>query len=189
MAKGDPVATYKVADMYKNGYYVGKNIDKYEEIIEKLYPKVKLMLDVFAPVPEVCMRLARIRQNQGEIDEAINLYLHARNYLAQRISYNAFFGNLNMMKWLIDDLYELIEFDKDCMDFFDLYYLLKVPNNITFICDGKVQELESVMEGNECVIRFNDKWYRSRDDFFKEATVNGKRLTTIYSKLYGFEVK
>ena len=44
---------------------------------------------------------------------------------AQRIRHNAFFGNLNIMKWLIDDLYELIEFDEEYFDFFDLYYLLR----------------------------------------------------------------
>ena len=28
MEKGDPVSTYKVADMYKNGYYVEKDQKK-----------------------------------------------------------------------------------------------------------------------------------------------------------------
>jgi hypothetical protein len=37
----------------------------------------------------------------------------ARDFLAQRIRYNPFFGDLNMMKWLIDDLYEIIEFDPE----------------------------------------------------------------------------
>ena len=37
MEKGDPVASYKVADMYKNGYHVEKDLKKYEEIIEELY--------------------------------------------------------------------------------------------------------------------------------------------------------
>lgn len=43
MDKGNPVAAYKVADMYKNGYYVEKNQKKYEEIIEALYPKTEDM--------------------------------------------------------------------------------------------------------------------------------------------------
>ena len=31
---GDMVAAYKVADMYKNGYYVEKDYEKYKLIIE-----------------------------------------------------------------------------------------------------------------------------------------------------------
>lgn len=37
MDKGNLVAAYKVADMYKNGYYVKQNQVMYEKIIEDLY--------------------------------------------------------------------------------------------------------------------------------------------------------
>ena len=188
MDKGDFVATYKVADMYKNGYYVEKNQEKYEQMIEELYPQVKDLKNVFDPVPEVFTRLAKIRTSQGREEDAVELYLYAKDFLAQRIKYNAFFGNLNIMKWLIDDLYELIEFDEEVFDFFDLYYLLKSPHKITFIYDGKEQKLESVMEGEECSVCFNGKWFHSRDDFFKEACIGNTKLTAVYQDLYGFEV-
>lgn len=189
MNKGNLVATYKVADMYRNGYYVDRDMDKYEAMIEDLYDKVQHCNNVFDPVPEVYTRLARIRKDQGRIEDAVNLYLRAKDWLAQRISYNAFFGNLNIMKWLIDDLYELIEFDRDFFDFFDLYYLLKSPNTIRFYYEEEMMNLRSEMEGSECVVCFNDKWYRSRDDFFKDATTaDGTKLTAVYADLYGFEV-
>ena len=38
---GDLQAAYKVADMYKNGYFVEKDYARYCSIIEELYPKVK----------------------------------------------------------------------------------------------------------------------------------------------------
>ena len=189
MEKGNPVATYKVADMYKNGYYVEKDQAKYEEIIENLYPKVKDMNNVFDPVPEVFTRLARIRTQQGKKDEAVNLYLDAKYFLAERITYNAFFGNMNIMKWLIDDLYELVEFDKETFDFYDLYYLLKTPHKITFLLDDEEMHLESVMEGDECTVCFNGKWFHSRDDFFKDAEVDGTRVIELYDDFYGFEVE
>lgn len=189
MEKGNPVATYKVADMYKNGYYVEKDQAKYEEIIENLYPKVKDMNNVFDPVPEVFTRLARIRTQQGRKDEAVNLYLDAKYFLAERITYNAFFGNMNIMKWLIDDLYELVEFDKEAFDFYDLYYLLKTPHKITFLLDDEEMHLESVMEGDECTVCFNGKWFHSRDDFFKDAEVDGTRVIELYDDFYGFEVE
>ena len=189
MDKGDPVSTYKVADMYRNGYYVEKDQKKYEQIIEDLYPKVKDMNNVYDPVPEVFTRLARIRTSQGREEEAVNLYLYAKDFLAQRIRHNAFFGNLNIMKWLIDDLYELIEFDEEYFDFFDLYYLLRTPHKVSFIYEDNEQSLESVMEGNECTVCFNGKWFHSRDDFFKDGCIGNTKLTAIYDKLYGVEVK
>ena len=113
MNKGNLVATYKVADMYRNGYYVDKDMDKYKSMLEDLYEKVQDCRNVFDPVPEVYTRLARIRTEEGKEEDAVNLYLKAKDWLAQRIHFNAFFGNLNIMKWLIDDLYNLIEFDSE----------------------------------------------------------------------------
>lgn len=189
MEKGNPVATYKVADMYRNGYYVEKDQAKYEQIIEDLHQGVEDMRNVFDPVPEILTRLARIRTSQGKKEEAVNLYLYAKDFLAQRIRHNAFFGNLNIMKWLIDDLYELIEFDEDFFDFYDLYYLLKNPHKITFLYNDGLQHLESVMEGDECTVCFNGKWFHSRDDFFKDGCIDEIKLTSIYGDLYGFEVE
>ena len=94
------------------------------------------------------------------------------------------------MKWLIDDLYDLMEFDEGYFDFYDLYYLLKTPHKIVFYY-GDLDEqmtLESVMEGEECSVCFNGKWFRSRDDFFAQASVDGIKLTAVYEDLYGFEV-
>ncbi len=190
MDKGNLVATYKVADMYKNGYYVDKNMDKYKAIIESLYSIVLDCSNVFDPVPEVFTRLAHIRMEEDRNEEAVELFFRAKDWLAQRIQYNAFFGNLNIMKWLIDDLYKLIEFDEEYFDFFDLYYLLKSPHKISFEYEEKIQSLESVMEGDECTICFNGKWFRSRDDFFKDALIAGTniKLTSVYRDLYAFEV-
>ena len=186
--KGDLVASYKVADMYRNGYYVEKDQAKYEEIIEELYPKVKNARRLGDPLPEIFTRLARIRKEQGKKRDAINLYLQAKDFLAQRISVNAFFGNLNIMKWLIDDLYELLPFDEESFDFFDLYYLLKTPHKVSFLYDGERVEVTSEMEGAECVVEFEGKWFHSRDDFFKDAALDDMKLTAIYDDLYGFKV-
>ena len=188
MNKGHLVATYKVADMYKNGYYVEKDMETYKKIIEGLYLKVIKCRNVFDPVPEVFTRLAHIRMDEGDLKEAANLFLRAKDWLAQRIHYNAFFGNLNIMKWLIDDLYEIIEFDEDYFDLYDLYYLLKTPHTISFEYDGKEQKLFSELEGDECNVCFNGKWFRSRDDFFKNAEVDDTniKLTSVADQLYGF---
>ena len=189
MERGNPVSTYKVADMYRNGYYVEKDYGKYKEIIEELYPIVKNARYLEAPLPEVFTRLARIRKEEGKTDVAADLYLRAKDFLAQRIRISPFFGNLNIMKWLIDDLYEIIDFDPESFDFYDLYYVLKRPAKVTFYHEKEKMELEAVEEEGACAVCFNGKWYRDRDEFFRKAAIGDKLLTELYDDFYGFEVQ
>ena len=188
MEKGSPIATYKIADMYKNGYYVEKDEARYEQIIEDLYIKSKDMHPVFSCVTDIYTRLARIRRGQGRTEEAISLFMDAKCFLAEKLTYNKFFGDLNVMKLLIDDLYDLTDFDESSFDFYDLYYLLKNPHKITFRYKSKTHSLESVMEGGKTVICFDGKWFTGRDDFFMKACLGDKPLTYIYDQLYDFEV-
>lgn len=180
--RGNIVAAYKVADMYKNGYFVEKDYDKYCEIIEELYPETENMTNVHAPVPEILTRLARIRMEQGKNEEAINLLLEAKDYLAQRLIYSNFFGNLNIMKWLVDDLYALVPFGMyRPLDLYDIHYLSKIPGKYTIriIDDTLPLEVEKEKDG-ECSIKFGSKHYRNRDEFFKKAEYNGTALTELY---------
>lgn len=187
-ASGNIVAEYKLADMYKNGYYVEKDYDTYCKIIEGLYLKVKNCKYLHEPLPEIYTRLAKIRVEQEDVTEAIRLYYFAKDFLAQRISYNPFFGDLNIMMWLIDDLYELIEFDSDDFDLYDLYYLLKLPVKVEFYFEGRKQFLEVVDENGEMVIKFNGICYKTREDFFSKATIDDLPLTHIYDALEDFTV-
>ncbi len=190
MSRGNLVASYKLADMYKNGYYVEKDYEKYKAIIGKLYSEIKDTDNIYDPLPEIFTRLARIRVEQGKIAEAIELYEDAKFFLADRIADNSFFGNLNMMKWLIDDLYTLTDVDKNHINLFDLYYLLKKPIKIVFFHDlfEEVYEVEAVEEDGKVIIHFCDKWYRDSDDFFSNANINGDKLTALYSVLSVFTV-
>lgn len=183
---GDPIAAYKLADMYKNGYFVEKDYEKYKEIIERLYIiyRAETSITNFAPVPEIYTRLARIRKEEGRLDEAVDLYLDAKNFLAQRIRFDPFFGNLNIMKWLVQDLYTIIEFDEDYTDIFDLYYLLSIPAAVEFKYNDETYKVEALQEDGEIVIHFEDKWYRTIDDFFAKAEIDNELLTTIYTELY-----
>ena len=189
MEKGNPKAAYKVADMYKNGYYVERDYRKYVDIIEDLYDnKVTTFRSLEDPFPEISIRLAGIRREQGDIESAVELLVIAKDYLARRISVNPFFGNLNIMKRLIDDLYEMIEFDYEEFDFFDLYYLLKSPHTIKFDYGDAQYLIESEEEDGMCTIHFDGKWYRDRDEFFQKAVLGENKATEVYDEIYGWEV-
>ena len=175
----------KVADMYKNGYYVEKDYEKYCELIEDLYNQVN---DSFGwnVKNDIYIRLARIRKSQGRTEEAISLLLDARNYLRAKLQYDPFFGDLNVMKWTTEELYELIDIDLSDLGLYDLYYLMKEPCKVAFTYDGKTYEVEAVEEKDGISIRFGDKWYRSIDDFFLKATINGERVPVLQPLFYDF---
>ena len=177
----------KVADMYKNGYGVEKDFEKYKEILEEAYDIVKDEEFPGAPKSEVFTRLARIRKDEGNTEEAIRLYLEAKRFQAERISQNPFFGDLNIMKWLIEDLYTMTDPDMTDLDLYDLYHLLKGPCKISFMYEGKEYTIESIEENGKTNISFGDKWYEDVDDFFKKAVIDGRRIPVLYYDLYAFK--
>ena len=185
---GDLIAAYKVADMYKNGYYVEKDQAKYKEIIEGLYPKVANARRLDAPLPEVFTRLARIRSEEGQELAALTLYDLARDFLSQRIRMHPFFGDLNIMKWMIRDIYKLRPFNEKAFGLYDLYYLLQSPARVRFTFEGEPHEAEASMEGDQLAIRFDERWFRTVDDFFQKAELGGEMLTTLYEELFDFEI-
>lgn len=187
--RGNITAKYKIADMYKNGYYVDKDHDRYCEIIESLYPEVKEARFLNEPLPEIFMRLSRIRREQGRTDEAVRLLFEARPFLTRRIMHDPFFGDLTNMEWLIKDLYELIDCDMNDLRFYDLYYVLRTPRAVTFRYRGKVYTAESAELDGGIAVRFGGKWYRSIKSFFAGAEADGVRLTAVPYKLYDFRVR
>ncbi len=187
MENGQLRSMIKVADMYKNGYGVEKNYSKYCEMIEQAYKKVRYARFLNEPLPEVFTRLARIRTEQGRTEEAIDLYLRARDFLAEKISHNPFFGDLNSMKWLTEDLYKLTDVDYADLDLYDLYYLLTKPCMIAFTYDGQEYIVESVEEGGTVAVKFGDKWFRDVSEFFQKAVIDGERIPVLYYQLSGFK--
>lgn len=188
MERGSLIAAYKVADMYKNGYCVGKNYGKYKEMIEDLYRKIRGAKYLNAPVPEIYTRLAGIRTEEGKPEEALELYYTAREFLSGRIRSHPFFGDLNIMKWMIGDIYRLTEPDPGCIGLYDLYEVLNKPAAVTFFFEDRSFEVESVQDKEGLSIRFGDKWYRTIDDFFRKAQIDGELLTTLYAEVYDFKV-
>ena len=139
------------------------------------------------PKPEVFTRLAHIRTEEGRTDDAIDLYLEAKDFLAQRIVYTMFFGDFSIMKWLINDLYELMEIDLADLDLYDLYYLLKKPYDVAFYYMGVKHEVRSEKEEAGMAVCFDGKWFRQIDDFIKYGEIDGTPIAQIYGDLYDFD--
>ncbi len=187
--QGEDEAKRKIADMYKNGYYVPKDYERSCEIIESLYEAHKNDLYAFEQLPDLCTRLAEIRRKQGRIQEAVHLYLQAKKILPQRMKYTEFFGDVNVMDWLICHLYEISDPDYADLDLFDLLYVLKKPGRAVFHWNGNPYEMISVMEEGEYAVQFLGHWYRSMNDLFRKARLNGKPLYVCSDEIYDVEVR
>ena len=186
--QGNLVAAYKLADMYKNGYYVQKDYPKYVQIIKDLYPKIQGATNTFDPVPEIYSRLAKIYVEEGNEDQAIQLLLIAKEFQSQRLIYSQFFGDLTIMKYIVNDLYSLIQFDPDYMDLFDLYYALQKPCKVAIEILGEDHIIEAKYEDGLFFICVDDKNYEDVDQFFLKAKINGEPLSTQYVNVNYIEI-
>lgn len=186
--QGNLVAAYKLADMYKNGYYVQKDYPKYVQIIKDLYPKIQGATNTFDPVPEIYSRLAKIYVEEGNEDQAIQLLLIAKEFQSQRLIYSQFFGDLTIMKYIVNDLYSLIQFDPDYMDLFDLYYALQKPCKVAIEILGEDHILEAKYEDGLFYICMDNKNYEDVDQFFLKAKINGEPISTQYVNVNYIEI-
>ena len=166
--KGNLVASYKLADMYKNGYYVSKDYAKYVEIMKSLYPLIQGATNTFDPVPEIYSRLAKIYVEEGNEDQAIQLLLIA--------------------KYIVNDLYSLIQFDPNYMDLFDLYYALQKPCKVAIEILGDDHIIEAKYEDGLFYICMDDKNYEDVDQFFLHAKVNEEPISTQYVNVNYIEI-
>ena len=186
--QGNLVAAYKLADMYKNGYYVQKDYPKYVQIIKDLYPKIQGATNTFDPVPEIYSRLAKIYVEEGNEDQAIQLLLIAKEFQSQRLIYSQFFGDLTIMKYIVNDLYSLIQFDPDYMDLFDLYYALQKPCKVAIEILGEDHIIEAKYEDGLFFICMDDKNYEDVDQFFLKTKINGEPISTQYVNVNYIEI-
>ena len=186
--KGDLNAAYKVADMYRRGYYVENDPGRFRKIIEELYGKLKKERNPYSKAPEVFVRLAEIREADGKNGEALSLYEAARPMIARRIADSGFFGDRTIMKEIMEGIYRLQPEGPDEIDLYDLYHLLDQPCTVRFRFEGRPQEVQSLEEDGAVVIRYGSRWFRTTDDFFTGAEIDGERLTALYAELYAFEV-
>lgn len=145
---------------------------------------------LYEPLSEVCTRLAMIRKEEGDIDEAMYLLYRAKDFQAQRLRNNNFFGGINIMKWLIDDLYEISEFDAYDFDLFDCMWLLRGQRSvpIRFYYGGIPFTIDAIVENGELAIHWGEEVYPDRDEFYAKAMIGDQRLMSLQDDLYGFEV-
>lgn len=185
-ANGFPRSKMKVADMYRNGYYVEKDYEKYCDMIEKLYLEAHSIGKGFSSA-DISVRLSKIRAEQGNTTEAIDLLLEARLQVARRLSIDMFFGDLSVMKGIEEDLEKLMLPDRSEFDLYDLFILLKEPRKVSFQSGYGIHLVESAEDGSGII--FDGKKFDSIEDFFLRAEIEGFTLPELYETLGAFRIE
>ena len=92
------------------------------------------------------------------------------------------------MKRLVRDIHSLRPLDRENIRLYDLYELLTSPAKVRFRFEDDVHEAEAAEEDGAIAVRFDDRWFRTVDDFFQRAELDGALLTARYEELRDFEV-
>ena len=186
---------YKIADMYKNGYFVDKDEEKYRSMIERLYEEVShpenldtIIPMEFYPDPALSYRVAEIRIAQGKLLEAKKLLQEARIQFAEYLRANpSWWGNIEEMESVVTLMHENA-FDTDSkMDLYDIFWLAKKEGKVSFNYFGQHFTVDFILEDGSVVIKFEDKWYRDVNSFFEKATIGGRPITALYDELTDFK--
>ena len=192
-AKADPDqmgslwCKYKLADMYRFGCGVEKDEEKYRHMIEEAYGQVKDPQRLNDPYPEILYRLAGIRAEDGKKEEAAVLLRSAKRFMAERLSYEPFWGHIEVMGRIVRMLYELTPFDPDRGDFYDLAYLTQKPGTLSARCRGREYRIETADE-SEKEIRIDGKWYRNFEELCEKAEIENSKATAIYDEFTDWKV-
>ena len=187
--EGSMWCKYKLADMYRFGCYVEKNEDKYKKMIEEAYEEVKDPHYLSDPYPEICLRLAGIRVEEGKKDEAVKLLKSGRRFMEDRLKFGPFWGHIEVLGRIVRFLYELTPIDLDGVMFYDLFYLTEKPGVFYLNYRGKPHKLEVTGEGKDKAISFEGKWYRNFEEFCQKCEINGCKVTEIYEAFRWVEVE
>ncbi|MCR4892772.1 MAG: hypothetical protein K5989_11400 [Lachnospiraceae bacterium] len=179
---------YKLADMYRYGLSVDKDPDKYRQMIEAAYEDVKNPRFLNEPFPEIALRLAGIRAEEGKKEEAVRLLRQAKSFLAERLSVDPFWGHINVMGRIVRFLYRLTPFNIEYADFYDLFHMTGEEGEYSFMREGRKYILIVSEEDGEYGIKFDGRWYRSFEEFCQKAELGGSKITRIYDEFYDLEV-
>ena len=184
--KGGLWCRYKLADMYRFGCFVEKDEARYCRMIEEVYEEIKNPTRLNQPFPEVCLRLAGIRDEQGRKDEAIDLLVKGKKFMAERLSLDPFWGHIEVMGRIVRYLDE-ISFSLPSRfpsnDFYEFFIFTETHGRYFMSYRGRRIKIEVTEENGEKAIRYDGKWYRSFEDFCSRAEVEGKKFTSIYDEI------
>ena len=194
-ASGTRLSQYMMADMYRYGFYVAKDLIKCREILEKLFEQVSYERDDYrfihgAKFPEIALRLVLLNLEEGA-DTRFDLecLFDARDILALRQQKSPFWGNIKTMKSIIETTGMMCGTDFDVTDIYDLLVLSNPYAVVQFDYNDKHYRVDVFPYENETVYQYDNKWYHGAEDFLEKAKVDNQRITTVFDLISNIKIE
>jgi len=185
-----PKAKLMLAEMYEKGQFVRQDHERYRELILAVYDQIQ-----DSPVPHykghVFAKVAEIYLEDELPEAAFQLLLDAHYELTKQLLRYTENSDLDLMKRIIERIYELSGVDVSGMKnlhLYDLYQILKQPASVEFRSQSGTHRVSSFSESGEITIEFDGKWFRNIDEFFYNAAIDGKRLPALCLDLSDFRI-
>lgn len=186
MSIGSILAEYNLAKMYKYGLYVKKNHAKYVRMLRSIYRKYNANLIEACP-RSIILEMSKVEQQCGNEQAAIECCLQALN--TQRMLMRCGLGNVTSEDAdIVQQLYELVEFDPDDMDLLDLLYVLQQPNRVRIMLNGRQIEVSAYYNNDRLIVECDNKFYRDAVDFLRRHKTGDELLSNQTSKIDYMEI-
>ena len=171
-------ARLMLAKMYKNGYFVQRNQEKYEELVDEVYEEIKDLQ--WHDIRYACLiAKGKLELERGNIEQGIKLLFKGRGELCSMFACSQ---DSEMIDELIDvneAIYEQIDFDLNSLEAADLSELLKFPVKVSFRYDRKKHVINVIKEKDGLLIEFEKQHFRSAKDLILTAVMGEKMFRAV----------
>lgn len=185
---------YMIADMYRYGYYVARDLKRCREIIEDLFAGVEsergdFRFAVSTPFPEIALRLVQIDLEEGADTEFdLDCLFDARDILAIRQKHRPFWGNIKTMHSVLKTTGEMCGYNYEFIDLYDLLTFEAKNAVVTFDYGVTNHTLKIFENDGEVVYQFYQKWFHGAEEFLEKARISRNRITTVNEQISNISV-
>ena len=180
-------AKLKLAMMYRNGIFVVKDFDRYEQIVNEVYEEVKDKEwheeRYFGLIAK-----AKLEIEKGNFEEGINLLFDARIDIASCFDAAQMKDALEDLKEVNDLIYAFIELDLTEIDALDITELLKYPLDLSFTYQNEQYGLKTIEENGGIIIEFEGRYYKDVIEFIMNAKIGDEFFRAALFKTDNWEV-
>jgi len=172
------IAKYDYGSLTEDEYFDAV-FDLGNEVLDRNVPGVWSI-----PVPEIELLICEISLTNNMVDDVHDLLKDAKRYLYQRLLSSKDPDDLTLMKKIID--LDPIETPFTELTVYDLLWMLE-DGDVEF-CYNQKRYLLTASEralGKEPTIYFENKYYRSPEEFLRKAEIDGQKLNTIADHIDG----
>ena len=161
-------AKIKLAEMYRRGIYVEKDVDKYKELINEAYEDVKDKDWTYIRY-ETLFAKAKLELEEGNIEKGLEILYMAREEFWHLLRGAQEEEDYRLLDEINTTLYRYQELDYTEADPKDITELLKKPLTVSFLYDGVFYKIRCYKDKDDMLVEFENKLYRDPIDFIMKA--------------------